>query len=147
MPKTNTMKRNTFRELLQRAILETCDLWDKDKYRDHVKHMTWLVNLCEIVDISYSWEPEFTPIIVTWQLRVTLDSICNYCDVLKPTLPFSFLFDEKAKTAASLFFWCMFHCTMYYTLYCKSIAQTHNQICATTHVRVHPRPLDMLTPF
>ena len=86
---------STFREHLQRAILETFDLWDiwsewwgdmtwsktKDKDIDHDKRMTWLVYLCEIVDISDSWEPEFMTIIVTWQLRVTLDSIRNSCDV------------------------------------------------------------------
>ena len=32
---------------------------DNDKDKDHDKHM----NLCEIVDISDSWEPEFTPVI------------------------------------------------------------------------------------
>ena len=31
---------------------------------------------------SYSWEPEFMTICVTWQLRVTLDSIGNSCNVL-----------------------------------------------------------------
>ena len=50
---------------------------DNNKYKDHDKHM----NLCEVVDISDSWEPEFTTVIVTWQLRVTLDSIRNSCDV------------------------------------------------------------------
>ena len=44
-----TMK-NTFREHLQRAILETCDIWDTD-YN------------------SENWEPEFMTIFVTWQLR------------------------------------------------------------------------------
>ena len=37
--------------------------------------------VCEIVYISVSWEPDFRTIIVTWQLRVTLDSIRNSCDV------------------------------------------------------------------
>ena len=27
---------------------------DKDKYKDHDKDVTWLVSLCEIVDISDS---------------------------------------------------------------------------------------------
>ena len=31
---------------------------------------------------SDNWEPEFTTIFVTWQLRVTLDSIRNSCNVL-----------------------------------------------------------------
>ena len=30
---------------------------------------------------SYNWEPEFKTIIVTWHLRVTLDSIRNSCDI------------------------------------------------------------------
>ena len=93
---TKTMT-NTFREHLQRAILNAGDLWPlrhlmsdvetfitqpKTKYK--YKDLTWLVNLCEIVDISESWYPEFMTIIVTWQLRVTLDSIRNSCDVFKP---------------------------------------------------------------
>ena len=60
---TKTMtKTNTFREHLQRAILETCEIWDNDYNFDN-------------------WEPEFMTICVTWQLRVTLDSIRNSCDV------------------------------------------------------------------
>ena len=60
---TKTMtKTNTFREHLQRAILETCEIWDTDYNFDN-------------------WEPEFMTICVTWQLRVTLDSIRNSCDV------------------------------------------------------------------
>ena len=58
-----TMKKtNTFREHLQRAILENCEIWDTD-YNFGI------------------WEPEFMTICVTWQLRVTLDSIRNSCDV------------------------------------------------------------------
>ena len=58
-------------EHLQRAILVTCDIWDTDY-------------------ISDNWEPEFMTIFVTWQSRVTLDSIRNSCDVFvhirrKPT--------------------------------------------------------------
>ena len=60
---TKTMtKTNTFREHLQRAILETCEIWDTDYNFDN-------------------WEPEFMTICVIWQLRVTLDSIRNSCDV------------------------------------------------------------------
>ena len=44
------------------TILQTCDNWDTD-YN------------------SYDWEPEFMTIFVTWQSRVTLDSIRNSCDV------------------------------------------------------------------
>ena len=56
---TNT---NTFKEQLQRAILETCEIWDTDYNFDN-------------------WEPEFMTICVKWELRVTLDSIRNSCDV------------------------------------------------------------------
>ena len=60
---TKTMSKiNTFREHLQQAIQETCDLWDTDYNSDN-------------------WEPEFMTIFVTWQLIVTLDSIRNSCDV------------------------------------------------------------------
>ena len=44
------------------AILETCDLWDTDHNSDN-------------------WEPEYMTTFVTWQLRLTLDSICNSCYV------------------------------------------------------------------
>ena len=37
---------------------------------------------CDIWDTDYgNWELEFMTIFVTWQLRVTLDSIRNSCDV------------------------------------------------------------------
>ena len=83
-------------------ILETYDHWDiwselrgemnwqknndKDIYKDKYKEKDsdkWLT--CDIWDTDYNydnWEPEFMKIFVTWQLRVTLDSICNSCDVL-----------------------------------------------------------------
>ena len=48
--------------LSQKTILYTCDNWDTD-YN------------------SYNWKPEFMTIFVTWQLRVTVDSIRNSCDV------------------------------------------------------------------
>ena len=47
-------------------ILETCGLWDIDYNSDN-------------------WELEFMTIFVTWQLRVTLDSIHNSCDVFMIT--------------------------------------------------------------
>ena len=63
MTKTKTMTMtNTFREDPQRATQDTCDIWDTD-YN------------------SENWEPESMTIFVTWQLRVTLDSIRNSCDV------------------------------------------------------------------
>ena len=42
---------------MTKTILETCDIWDTD------------------------YKPEFRTIFATWQLRVTLDSIRNSCDV------------------------------------------------------------------
>ena len=47
---------------IEKTILETCDIWDTDYNSDN-------------------WEPEFMTIFVAWQLRVTLDGICNSCDV------------------------------------------------------------------
>ena len=44
---------------------------DKQKDNDNDKYI-W--------DNSKNWESEFMTIIVTWQLRVTLDSIRNSCD-------------------------------------------------------------------
>ena len=55
-------KANPSRKHLQRAPLETCDLWDTDY-------------------ISDNWELDFLTIFVTWQSRVTLDSIRISCDV------------------------------------------------------------------
>jgi len=48
--------------LRHKTILQTCDNWDTD-YN------------------SYNWESEFMTIFVTWQSRVTVDSIRNSCDV------------------------------------------------------------------
>ena len=49
---------------------ETCDIWDTDYNSD-------------------SWEPEFMTFFVSWQLRATLDSIRNSCDVWMFKLVFS----------------------------------------------------------
>ena len=49
--------------MMTKAIPVTCDTWDTDYNSDN-------------------WEPESISIFVTWQLRVTLDSIRNSCDVL-----------------------------------------------------------------
>ena len=46
--------------------IETFDSWGTDYYSDN-------------------WEPEFLTVFVSWQLRVTLDSICNSCDVCGKT--------------------------------------------------------------
>ena len=59
---------------------------DRDKYNDKYKDSDKEKLLtCDIWDTYYNydnWEPEFMTIFVTWQLRVTLDSIRNSCDVL-----------------------------------------------------------------
>ena len=57
---------------------------DKDKYKDKDSDKAKLLT-CDTWDTDYNfenWEPEFMIIFVTWQLRVTLDSIRNSCDVL-----------------------------------------------------------------
>ena len=102
-------KTNAFREHLQRVALETCDLWDiwsewwgdmtwptkktMTKTNTRKKTMTQALTKtvtktipgpCDIWDTNYhsdNWEPEFMTIFVSWQLRVTLDSIPNSCDV------------------------------------------------------------------
>ena len=95
--KTNTMT-NTFREHLQRAILETCDLWDiwsewwgdmtrpEKRQWQRRRQRQWEIHLetCDLWDtvyISDNWEPGFMTIFVIWQLIVTLDSLRNSCDV------------------------------------------------------------------
>ena len=86
--------------------LETCDLWDiwsewwgdmtwpkKDKEKDKDKEQ-WLT--CDIWDTDYNWdnwEPEFMTIFVTWQWRMTRDSILNSWDVYWLTMPSLVLFD------------------------------------------------------
>ena len=66
--KTNTMTKTiTLRQHLQRAILSICDIWDTDYIFDN-------------------WEPEFMTIFANWQLRLTLDSIRNSCDVFSETI-------------------------------------------------------------
>ena len=64
---------NVRSQLRHKTILQTCDNWDTD-YN------------------SYNWEPKFMTIFVTWQSRVTVDSIRNSCDVLIPncTVPMRF---------------------------------------------------------
>ena len=48
--------------MMTKAIPLTCDIWDTDFYSDN-------------------WEPEFLTVFISWQLRMTLDSIRNSCDV------------------------------------------------------------------
>ena len=50
-----------------KTILESCDIWDIDYNSDN-------------------WELEIMTIYVSWQLRVTLDSIRNSCDVFEQIL-------------------------------------------------------------
>ena len=90
----------------KRATLETCDLWDmwsewwgdiwdiRDIW-DYFDNLTiWQFRqfwqfwqslmTCDIWETDYNsdnWDPEFITIFVAWQLRVTLDSIRNSCDV------------------------------------------------------------------
>ena len=71
-------KTKTFWEHLLRAILETCDIWDPDYNSDN-------------------WEPEFMTIFVNWQLIVTLDSICNSCDVSHVRLDSTSMFYPLAR--------------------------------------------------
>ena len=54
---------NVRSQLRHKTILQTCDNWDTD-YN------------------SYNWESEFMTIFVSWQSRVTVDSIRNSWDVL-----------------------------------------------------------------
>ena len=103
--KTMTMtKTNTFWEHLQRATLETCDLWDiwsewwgdmtrpEKRQWQRRRQRQWEIHLetCDLWDtvyISDNWEPGFMTIFVTWQLRVTRDSIRNSCDVFSKQKP------------------------------------------------------------
>ena len=88
-------KKKTCREHLQRAILETCDLCDiwsewwghmiQPTKRQRQIHLD-TYDLWHIVYNSDNWEPEFMTVFVNWQLRVTVDSIRNSCDVY--TKPF-----------------------------------------------------------
>ena len=57
---------NVRSQLRRKTILQTCDIWD---------------TVCN----SNNWEPEFLTTFVTWQLRVTVDSIRNSCDVFLKT--------------------------------------------------------------
>ena len=58
---------------------------DRDKYNDkHIDSDKEKLLTCDIWDTDYNydnWETEFMIIFVIWQLRVTLDSIRNSCDV------------------------------------------------------------------
>ena len=66
---------------------------DKDIQRTQLQiHMKLK---CEIVVISDSWEPEFMTIIVTQELRVTLDSIRNSCDVSTVTETADFIPNQE----------------------------------------------------
>ena len=85
--KTKT-KTNTFREHIQRGILETCELWNTDYNTDN-------------------WEPGLMTIFVTWQLIATLDSIRNSCDVCCFSL---FQIDKGFIIVVFSFCFCCFCC-------------------------------------
>ena len=121
---TKTMtKTNTFRENLQRATPETCELWDiwsewwgdmawqkKTKTKTMTQTMTKTIpETYDIWDTDYNsdnWEPEFMTIFVVWQLRVTLDSIRNSCDVylffIIPSSPYISAFKPKMVTESNI---------------------------------------------
>ena len=55
-------------------------IFDDNFWGTYFQLVTW-----DIRDTDYNtdnWEPGFMTIFVTWQLIVTLDNICNSCDVL-----------------------------------------------------------------
>ena len=63
------------------------DLTKNTSIKEHLKGV--IIGICDIWDTYYNidnWEPGFMTIIVTWQLIVTLDSICNSCDVYRKIL-------------------------------------------------------------
>jgi len=64
---------------LHLTMLKISDNVGENQYKEINKDK----ETCHICDIDYSdhWEPDFKTIFVTWHLRVTLDSICNSCDV------------------------------------------------------------------
>ena len=78
------------REHPQSEILETCDLYDiwSEWWGDLTwpkKRPTYYLPTYLPCDTDYNtdnWEPGLMTIFVTWHLIVTLDSICNSCDVL-----------------------------------------------------------------
>ena len=131
-PDTKTKKKTmskTFREHLQRAIPETCDLcniWSEwwvdmtrpkretitmtntetktmtktNTFREHLQRV--ILETCEIWDTDYNfdnWELDFMTIFVTWQLIVTLDAF----SILAMFTDFSFPTLECRE--ASLSFW------------------------------------------
>ena len=63
---------------IEKTILETCDIWDTYYKSDN-------------------WEPEFMTIFVTRQLIVTLDSLCNSCDVLSNSIKKLFTFQYSIQ--------------------------------------------------
>ena len=157
----------TFWENLLRAILETCDLWDicsewwedmtwpkrndKDKYenkdndKDKDKHLLRaILETCDIGDTDYNsdnWEPEFMTIFVTWQLIVTLDSICNSCDVSNTNWPLS----AKWSDTPSSYAYCIL-CTMRCN-WQEKVGQTLNSmesLCITAFCNILDQPVAML---
>ena len=95
---THSLTHGTLLIDIQRATQETFDLWDI--WSQWWEDMTWptkiqrqiqrqrqwqrqwqrLVTFQTLINFD-NWEPECMTIFVVWQLRVTLDSIHNSCDV------------------------------------------------------------------
>ena len=99
-------------------IIATCGLWDIDYNSDN-------------------WETDFMTILVTWQLRVTLDSIHNSCNVFfsfeKPILLLFWILNFFSSPVS----WCpVFWCP--YPDPCVSSCNTPSAFFTTTprYVRV-----------
>ena len=104
-------KNNTIPVLIAKTILETFDNWDTDYNSD-------------------SWEPDFVTIIVTWQLRVTVDSIRNSCNVFllwirKSWCTIFVFFQRPENPAAPFLFYFMDHKIMLIalSLHCNKIRE------------------------
>ena len=80
-PTYSSLSQGTFTFDIQRAALKTCDLWDQ------IDEETWpdkhLLDLRHLRHWLQFWQlrTSIQTIFGTWQLRVTLDSICNSFDV------------------------------------------------------------------
>ena len=112
MTKTNT-KRKTIKKTIRWTIPETCDIWDTNYKFDN-------------------WEPEFMTICVAWQLRETLDSIRNSCDVCSFTLHnskssrskklrYGIFLEKKKRKVIEIYIWHIW-CVPYCTFCVKSLA-------------------------
>ena len=59
----------------QIPIVNPCKFWQLER-------QSWRLDIWDTDYNSNNWEPEFMTIFGTWQSILTLDSICNSCDVL-----------------------------------------------------------------